>query len=178
MRPYLLVIIVALLAVLVLSRDAPTPTVRMQATVQPPYLFDEAGRITIGQNCPDTVQAGTPVCRDGKLIGTYIDDTTPHIRYWIRLALTEFPHGLVIAAAPMGDPFPHYPRGVLKAVEWYEWCSGFPKSAWGPMPRARAYILQYHYTGFRACQNAPTRRFVRHELYEARKFRPRLILMY
>ena len=142
-----------------------------------PVLRDLSGRYVIG--CGFDVSVSAPeVCVGVRVVGLYLDDSTPRLPYWVALAVAKYSF-VIVAEGPGQWTAPAYcslPQ-VLCAREWYVYGDGYPSSDWGPMPKARAYILQYRFRGF-ANRGAPTRRQFQRLLAQARRFHPSLILLY
>lgn len=173
MRRLLIGFLVGVLVVALWPVLWPGQTSRNAASPLLPHLRDITGRLVIGCGFDGLVSAPT-VCVDGRTVGVYIDDTTPDIRSWVAKAVTRY-RLVIVARAPgqRGCPYPQPP--VLCAHEWYPYQSGFAPWEWGPMPRARAYILQWLYS----FDGTPPTVLERQGLLrQARRFRPKLILLY
>lgn len=133
------------------------------------------GGLTIGPGYNGCCSAPN-VTRSGRIVGVYIDDTTSNIGYWIHKSTNLFPTVLVSIA--MGGKRPSVPvPGVIYLQEWYPYHSGFPLSAWGPIPRSEGYIIQWRYPGFHG--TTPPTRWQRLKLLaQVLRMRPKYIFLY
>lgn len=112
----------------------------------PNHPTDRTGRLTIGPDTDEQVQ-GWYVRRRGDVVGVYYDDTTPQLTRWLALARAKYE--LVFVAVSMSAPHKRWP-GCVNLQEWYPIASGYPASAWGPLPGdTEGYIVQDRYPGFK-----------------------------
>lgn len=145
-----------------------TPTT---ANSTQPRLFDLTGDLRFG---PATDSLGALIVYGPSgPVGRFVDDTTTNESTVIQ---EEYAAGvpLIIAAIPPGTPHVRFAH-ALNAQEWYPYNSGYAPRSWGPMPRARAYILQWR---FSFTGPPPTLRERMKLLRQARRSRPMLIIGY
>ena len=150
-----------------------------------PALVDVSGQLTIGCGFDATVSA-PEVCRAGRVIGVYLDDTTPNLKYWLGLAVAKYPDGTVIVAeAPNTPTWRFGPRPpVLNCHEWYPTNEGIPiRLAEKVFPKRRwCYIIQRFYGGLATQWGAPWRppsaAQAAFNLRQAQRQHPRLILAF
>lgn len=108
---------------------------------------DITGRLVITAQV-DQVSQGNIITENGVPVGVFLDDTTPHLAYWIARAVGEHrPDWLIVVAVPPGRPHRHYPPPIISAYETYFFGMGFPLADWLPLPHFRAYVVQRTYPG-------------------------------
>jgi hypothetical protein len=147
------------------SPDATTST--SSAT---PHLVDLTGTLSFG---PGTDALGALIVygRQGLPVGRFVDDTTANEA---TVVTEEYAAGvgLIIAAIPPGKPHLRFAH-ALNAQEWYPYNSGYDSHSWGPMPRARAYIIQWQ---FSFAGPPPTARQRSKLLHQAERRHPAMII--
>ena len=87
----------------------------------------------------DGVASAPQVCRAGRVIGVYLDDTTPRLPYWIGVARSRYSYVLVARApSQRGCPW----TGVICLDEFYAYnCRHVWRRVPRP-PRAEGLIVQ------------------------------------
>jgi hypothetical protein len=117
---------------------SPDPTISTS-----PHLFDLTGDLSFGPGS-DSLGALIVYGREGVPVGRFVDDTAANEA---TVVAQEYAAGvgLIIAAIPPGKPHLRFAH-ALNAQEWYPYNSGYDLHSWGPMPRARAYIIQWQFS--------------------------------
>lgn len=154
------------------------PRGHQAARLTAPTLRELAGGLTIGCGYDGTVSA-PEVCRGGQVVGVWIDDTTPHIRYWIARAAAKYAHGLVLIGVAPGQAGTRYgPRPpVVNCYEAYPYGEGVPVSEWFPLARYACYIAQWLYPGVKG-RSPPSSQQRTRLLERVRQQHPRYIFLF
>ena len=109
---------------------------------QPTDFSYSTGGFTFNCGTDASVGATVNFCKNGAVAGVYIDDTTPDVAHWVGLAVVKYKL-VVVGQAPNG---PCAAQGdAICAQEWYPYDCRFPPGTWGPIPAAKAYIIQWWY---------------------------------
>ncbi len=169
--------IVGAIGVEIISGIGVTPTIVL------PQLTDTSGRLVI--NCGFDGPVSAPeICRNGQVIGVYIDDTTPMLNYWLGLAVAKYsaPGDIVLVGVSPAHPKWSYAPPALACHEFYPENAGRPIRVMElTFPRHRkCYIVQHLYGGLATQWGAPwrppTQAQWKANLAQARHEHPRVIL--
>lgn len=91
------------------------------------------------------------VTHHGEPYGCWLDDTTPDLDKWVKLAVAKYRplHQTVFVCVPPGRPrLRHHPSPpIVNVQEWYPFGMGCPPEDWGPPPKRIAYCIQRRYPG-------------------------------
>ena len=139
-----------------------------------PHLVDPTGYYTFDCGTDVSVGATINLCHpSGVVAGVYEDDTTPDLAAWVAKADAKYSL-VVVGQAPDG---PCEASGqAFCALEVYPFDCRYPPGAWGPIPRAQAYITQKSY-GWPGC-GPPTPTEAAQLLSDVEALHPRLLLTY
>lgn len=137
-----------MLILVILVAPPKHPPLYMAPTVPAasPTLQTEQGGLKIGCGFDGALSA-PEVCRGAAVVGVYLDDTTPNLRYWVQQAVAAFPHGIVLVAVAPGQAGVRYRPSppVINLYEAYPFGAGVRPSAFFPLPRYPGYIMQWAY---------------------------------
>ena len=111
-----------------------------------------SGRLIITDLIDQEVQANIVVNRAGKQAGAYLDDSTPNLGYWLRVARVKYATlrlPLLVAVAPGNRGLHHRPTPPCRnMIEFYPYGNGEPASYAGQMPTGyECVIIQQMYPG-------------------------------
>lgn len=153
--------------------DPPAP-----AALVAPHLTGVRGGVQIGPGYDGTCSAPFVVA-GGQDVGLYIDDTTPNIRTWIRCAVAQFPHGVVLVGVAPGQEGTRYgPRPpVVNCLEVYPYGEGVPSGGFFPLKRYACYISQWNWPGIEG-RVPPTARERERLLRRVESLDPRYVFTY
>lgn len=107
-------------------------------------------------------------------VGVYVDDSQPN-QCAVAASYRALGWSVVFTGrfARPGYTGPYCAQATLNLLEWYPWING--REAWGPPPRARGYILPWHFS-FAGPPPTPSQREL--ELDQAQVNHPEVILWY